>query len=77
LIFWSRSSLGHSCRKAAVTSLRSHLRGQDLGRTLPRVRVLAGEPSQGSHDPPHRVTASRSTRSRIGSFRPRGALPGS
>ena len=72
LISRSRSSLGHSRRKAAVTSPRSHLRGQDLRRTLPRVRVLAGEPSQSSHDPPHRATASRSTRSRIGSFRPRG-----
>ena len=71
LIFRSRSSLGHSRLKAAVTSPRSHLRGQDLRRTLPRVRVRAGEPSQSSHDPPHRATASRSTRSRIGSFRPR------
>ena len=40
--------------------------------TLPRVRVRTREPSQSSHDPPHRATASRSTRSRIRSFRPRG-----
>ena len=72
LIFRSRSSLGHSRLKAAVTSTRSHLRGQGLRRTLPRVRVRAGEPSQSSHDPPHRATASRSTRSRTGSFRPLG-----
>ena len=65
LIFRSRSSLGHSRLKAAVTSPRSHLRGQDLRRTLPRVRVLAGEPSQSSRDPPQRERASRSTRSRI------------
>ena len=44
LIFRSRSSLGHSRLKAAVTSPRSHLRGQDLRRTLPRARVRAGEP---------------------------------
>jgi hypothetical protein len=36
------------------------------------VRVLAGEPSRSSHDPPHRATASRSTRPRIRSLRPRG-----
>ena len=71
-IFRSRSSLGHSRHKAAVTSPRSHPRDPDLRRTLPRVRVLAGEPSQSSHDPPHRATASRSTRSRFGSFRPQG-----
>jgi Phage integrase, N-terminal SAM-like domain len=43
LIIQSRSSLGHSRRKAAVTSPRSHLRGRDLRRTLPRVRARAGE----------------------------------
>jgi 8-oxo-dGTP pyrophosphatase MutT (NUDIX family) len=64
---------GRSRLKAAVMSPRSHLRGQDLRRTLPRVRVLAGEPSQSSRDPPHRAAASRSTRSRIRSIRPRGA----
>ncbi len=72
LIFQSRSSLGHSRLKAAVTSPRSHLQDQDLRRTLPRVRVRAGERSQSSHDPPYRATASRSTRSRIGILRPRG-----
>jgi hypothetical protein len=72
LIFRSRSSLGHSRRTAAVTPPRNHLRGQDLRRTLPRVRARAGEPSQCSHDPPHRAMASRSTRSRIRSFRPWG-----
>ena len=51
LIFRSRSSLGHSRLKAAVTSPRSHLRGQDLRRALPRVRVRADKPSQNSHDP--------------------------
>jgi hypothetical protein len=70
LISRSRSSLGHSRR--TVTLPRSHLGGQDLRRTLPRVRVRAGEPSQSSHDPPHRAPASRSTRSRIRIFRPRG-----
>ena len=68
---------GHSHRTAAVTPPRSHLRGQDLRRTLPRVRVRAGEPSQSSQDPPHRATASRSTRSRIRSFSPPAWPPGS
>jgi hypothetical protein len=46
LIFRSRSSLGRSRLKPAVTSPRSHLRGQDLRRTLPRVRARAGEQSR-------------------------------